>query len=146
MWLANTTFKCTLYSLTTKGEYYYKGREPYKQLIHTVAIYVVVSHLWRRRSKVPPGQYMWYCPVARAISWYCPVRGIANYYRCLAQWSNSDATLVCATTVGIHNPLTHPIGPTSNALVRNHIQPLGIALVLYVHGYCTRALYSIQHL
>ena len=23
--------------------------------------------------------------------------GPANYYRCLAQWSNSDTTLVCAT-------------------------------------------------
>ena len=28
-------------------------------------------------------------------------RGTANYYRYLAQWSNSDTTLACVTTVGI---------------------------------------------
>ena len=33
---------------------------------------MLVSHLWCR-SKLPPGQYIPYCPVARAISRYCPV-------------------------------------------------------------------------
>ena len=27
---------CIHYSLTTKREYHYKGREPYEQLLHTV--------------------------------------------------------------------------------------------------------------
>ena len=37
----------------------------------------LVFHLWRR-SKAPPEQYMWYCPVARAISHILPC-GTANY-------------------------------------------------------------------
>ena len=39
-----------------------------------------------------------YCPVARAASNIILACGTANYYRCLAQWSNTDTTLVRVTT------------------------------------------------
>ena len=43
------------------------------QVLHSIDwVRCDVSHLWHR-SKLPTGQYMWYCPLARAISWYFPV-------------------------------------------------------------------------
>ena len=75
---------------------------------------------------------------ARAILWYIALW--LGQYHDIAQWyttgasSNSDTILVYTCYYcGDTNQLTHLTSAIwNNALVCNHIQPLGFALVLYV--------------
>ena len=61
--------------------------------------------------------------------------GTADYYRYLAQWSDSDTTLVVLSQQWGYKLVNTPLlysAVWNNALMRNHIQPSGFALVLYV--------------